>query len=176
MNAEILEEFQEVGRLLWEAGLVSSHGGNLSRRLPEGGILITCHGAMLGRIQEGDLLAVAPDGSAHGDPSLDTALHLAIYERTEAQAVVHAHPRHAIALSLVGATIEPQDLEGKHYLGDLIPVVTTDELAATMQQYPIVVTPGHGSYGGGDNLWEALQRTSVLEESAQVIWLLKGLS
>lgn len=174
-SKEILEQFQQVGRLLWEAGLVSSHGGNMSLRLPEGGLLITSHGCMLGRIQQGDLVTVAPDGSADGEPSLDTALHLAVYVQTEAQAVVHAHPRHAIALSLVGAAIEPQDLEGKHYLGNLVPVVTSEELAASLKGYLIAVTPGHGSYARGDTLWQALQWTSVLEESAQVLYLLKNL-
>jgi len=176
MSIEMLDEFQQVGRLLWEAGLVSSHGGNMSLRLPGGRILITRHGAMLGRIQQRDLVTVAPDGSADGDPSMDTAIHLAIYDQTEAEAVVHAHPRHAIALSLVRATIEPQDLEGRHYLGSLVPVVTSDELAASLKRQLIAVTPGHGSYARGQSLWQALQWTSILEESAQVLWLLKGLS
>ena len=175
MSAEILEEFQQVGRLLWEAGLISSHGGNMSARLPDGRILITSHGAMLGRIQESDLVTVATDGSTDGDPSMDTALHLTIYEQTEAQAVVHAHPRHAIALSLVGSAIEPHDLEGKHYLGSLVPVVTSDELATSLKRYLIAVTSGHGSYARGQSLWQALQWTSILEESSQVLWLLNGL-
>ncbi len=172
----LLEEFQQVGRLLWEAGLVSSHGGNLSRRLPDGGILISRHSAMLGRIREGDLVAVAADGSAEGDPSVDTALHLSIYrQQPQAQAVAHAHPRHAIALSLAGSAIEPLDLEGNHHLGSLVPVVPVDELAASLERYLIAVTTGHGSYARGESLWQALQWTSILEESAQVVWLLKGL-
>ncbi|HEU4759548.1 MAG TPA: class II aldolase/adducin family protein [Dehalococcoidia bacterium] len=170
----ILDDFQQVGRLLWEAGLVSSHGGNMSVCLPDGAVLITRHGAMLGRLQDGDLVTVAPDGSVEGDPSIDTPLHQAIYAATDAGAVVHAHPRHAIALSLVRRAIEPQDLEGKHYLGDLVPVVTTDELAASLLRHPIAVTPGHGSYARGESLWQALQWTSVLEESAEVLCLLCG--
>ncbi len=57
------EEFRAVGRMLWEAGLVSSHGGNMSVRLPDGGLLVTRTGAMLGRISEGDLVTVSSDGS-----------------------------------------------------------------------------------------------------------------
>ena len=171
-----LEDFQQVGRFLWEAGLVSSHGGNLSVHLPDGAVLITRHGAMLGRIQEGDLVTVQADGRADGDPSIDTPLHRAVYDETDARAVVHAHPRHAIALSLVRRAIEPQDLEGQHYLGDLIPVVTTEDLALSLVLHPIAITPGHGSYARGDSLWQALQWTSVLEESAQVLCLLCGLS
>jgi ribulose-5-phosphate 4-epimerase/fuculose-1-phosphate aldolase len=34
---------------------------------------------------------------------------------------------------------------------------------------------GHGSYVRGGDLWQALQWTSALEESAQVLWLLRAL-
>lgn len=172
---EPLGEFRQVGRLLWEAGLVSSHGGNLSVRLGDG-LLITRSGCPLGRIGQGDLVTVRADSSAAGgQPSVDTPIHRAIYEAAPAaKAIVHAHPRHAIALSLVASQIEPQDLEGRHHLGR-VPVVDAQAVAAALRQHPIVVVAGHGSYARGDSLWQALQWTSVLEESAQVVWLLRGL-
>ena len=88
-----LDVFRAAGRMLWEAGLVSSHGGNMSIRLPDGGLLVTRTGAMLGRLGEGDLVTVAADGSSRGEPSMDTALHRAAYEEAGTQAVLHAHPR-----------------------------------------------------------------------------------
>jgi L-fuculose-phosphate aldolase len=111
---------------------------------------------------------------------MDLTLHQAIYAAaSEAEAIVHAHPRHAIALSLVGKEIRPQDLEGQHYLG-VVPVVPRDEhvahtLADALRQHKIVVVAGHGSYARGESLWQALQWTSVLEESAEVLWLLSVL-
>src|SRR3972149_4826351 len=50
-----LDGFRAAGRMLWEAGLVSSHGGNISVRLPAGGLLVTRTGAELGRLSEGGL-------------------------------------------------------------------------------------------------------------------------
>jgi L-fuculose-phosphate aldolase len=111
---------------------------------------------------------------------MDLALHQAIYAAaSEAEAVVHAHPRHAIALSLMGKEIRPQDLEGEHYLG-VVAVVPRGEnvaqaLADALRQHKIVVVAGHGSYARGESLWQALQWTSVLEESAEVLWLLRAL-
>lgn len=103
---------------------------------------------------------------------MDTVLHQAIYQAcAEAGAVVHAHPRHAIALSLAQREIVPQDLEGQHYLG-VVPVVTAEALADALRQHLVAVVAGHGSYARGRDLWQALQWTTVLEESAQVIWLL----
>jgi L-fuculose-phosphate aldolase len=167
-----LDGFRAAGRMLWEAGLVSSHGGNMSVRLPDGGLLVTRTGAMLGRLGEGDLVTVAADGSSRGEPSMDMPLHRAVYEAIGAAAVLHAHPRHAIALSLAVDAIEPADAEGKLRLG-AVPVVEAEGVARALRDAPIVMARGHGSYARGDDLWQALQWTSVLEESAQVLWLLR---
>ena len=175
----ILDEFQQVGRDLYAAGLVSSHGGNMSVRQGEG-LIVTSHGSRLGHLAQADLVEVRPGLEPRVEPSMDLALHQAIYAAvSEAEAVVHAHPRHAIALSLMGMEIQPQDLEGQHYLG-VVPVVPRGEnvvraLADALRQHTIVVVAGHGSYARGDSLWQALQWTSVLEESAEVLWLLRVL-
>ena len=169
-----LDGFRAAGRMLWEAGLVSSHGGNISVRLPDGGLLVTRTRAMLGRLGEGDLVTVTADGSSGGEPSMDTVLHRAVYEASGAQAVLHAHPRHAIALSLAMDMIEPADAEGRPRLG-AVPVVEAEGVAEALRDAPIVMARGHGSYARGDDLWQALQWTSVLEESAQVLWLLRTL-
>jgi len=174
MTDAALDEFRAAGRTLWEAGLVSSHGGNMSVRLPDGGLLVTRTGSMLGRLEEGDLVTVAADGSSRGEPSMDTALHRAAYDSTGAGAVLHAHPRHAIALSLVMDVIEPADAEGRLRLG-AVPVVEAEGVAQALRYAPIVIARGHGSYARGDDLWQALQWTSVLEESAQVLWLLRAM-
>jgi L-fuculose-phosphate aldolase len=195
--SSLLEEFRQVGRDLYAAGLVSSHGGNLSVRRGLG-VVVTCHGSRLGHLDEGDLVEVASgiavrfadsaSGGAAAEPSMDLALHQAIYDGTSARAVVHAHPRYAIALSLIEKEIRPQDLEGQHYLG-VVPVVARGDdlspgstqalaqaLAEVLRGNQIAVVAGHGSYARGDSLWQALQWTSVLEESAQVVWLLRALT
>lgn len=177
--SSLLQEFQQVGRDLYAAGLVSSHGGNMSVRQGEG-LIITSHGSRLGHLAQVDLVEVRPGLEPSVEPSMDLALHRAIYAAArEAKAVVHAHPRHAIALSLLGTEIRPRDLEGQHYL-DIVPVVPRGEdvaeaLADTLRQHRIVAVAGHGSYARGESLWQALQWTSVLEESAEVLWLLRAL-
>ncbi len=174
MRSDQQEVFRAVGRMLWEAGLVSSHGGNISVRLPDGGLLITRTGAMLGRISDGDLVTVAADGSSTGEPSMDTAVHRAVYAATDAGAVLHAHPRHAIAHSLLLDALEPADAGGKLRLAS-VPVVDAGQAAEALREASIVLARGHGSYARGDDLWQALQWTSELEESAQVLWLLRAM-
>jgi L-fuculose-phosphate aldolase len=174
MSSDRLEQFRAVGRMLWEAGLVSSHGGNMSVPLPDGALLITRTGSMLGRLDDGDLVTVAADGSSEGQPSMDTTVHRAVYDATAAGAVLHAHPRYAIALSLMADAVEPADAEGRLRLGS-VPVVEAERVAEALRDRPIVLARGHGSYARGDDLWQALQWTSILEESAQVLCLLRSL-
>ena len=174
MPSDYDEEFRAVGRMLWEAGLVSSHGGHMSVRLPDGGLLVTRTGAMLGRISEGDLVMVAADGSSPGEPSMDTEVHQAAYEATGAGVVLPAPPRHAITRSLVADAVEPAEAEGRLRLG-LVRVVRRERIAKALQEAPIVLARGHGSYARGDDLWQALKWTSVLEESAEVLWLLRAM-
>ena len=70
--------------------------------------------------------------------------------------------------------IEPADAEGRLRLG-AVPVVEAEGVARALRDAPIVMARGHGSYARGDDLWLALQWTSVLEESAQVLWLLRAM-
>lgn len=169
---QILRTFQEVGKDLYQLGLVTSHGGNLSRR-DGADIWITGTGTMLGRLRDRHIALVRTDGSHEGPaPSSDTVLHTTIYALGDAAAVVHAHPRHAIALSFELEEFVPGDLEGALHL-ERVPVVPqgprqTEEIAVALRERRIVLLRGHGAYARGRDLWEALHWTTALEESAEI--------
>lgn len=169
---QVLRTFQEVGRDLYQLALVTSHGGNLSRRDgPD--MWITGTGTMLGRLHERHFARVRSDGSHEGaPPSSDTILHAAVYALTDAGAVVHAHPRHAIALSFEADVFVPGDLEGKLHLQE-VPVIAqgprqVEEIALALRERRVVLLRGHGAYAKGRDPWEALHWTTALEESAQI--------
>lgn len=171
----------EVGRDLWTAGLVTSHGGNLSVRW-EQGACITETGSMLGRLSTEHFVAVDSRGRStmagpSDRPSSDVAIHLATYARVpEARAVVHAHPVHAIALSMDWEVLNPPNLEGQLFLGR-VPVLdvrweeSAEPVAEALEQHPLVLTRAHGAYARGSDPWEALKFVSILEESAQILYL-----
>ncbi|MCC7364671.1 MAG: class II aldolase/adducin family protein [Dehalococcoidia bacterium] len=170
--APVMNSFQEVGRDLYQLGLVTSHGGNLSIR--DGSAMwITGTGTMLGRLKERHIARVFADGAHAGPtPSSDTMLHTAVYALTGAGAVVHAHPRHAIALSFETTTFTPEDFEGKLHLQD-VPVIEQgtaqlERVAGALQSRLVVLLRGHGAYARGATLWEALHWITALEESAQI--------
>lgn len=177
------ETVVEVGRDLYTRGLVSSHGGNLSVRRPAGGALITATGAMLGHLDASRLVAVDEGGAAvqagAAAPSGNTAIHLAIYAaHPEARAVLHAHPPYTIgrSLALEGGALHPINFEGRLILGS-VPMISVVESAApraiaeALGSAPIVIVRGHGTFAMAGDLWEALNYTTTLEESAQVLTL-----
>lgn len=172
---ETMSTFSEVGSDLYRLGLVSSHGGNLSVRVGHE-MWITGTGTMLGRLRERHISLVKPDGSFEGPaPSSDTMLHSAVYALGGAQAVVHAHPHHAIAMTLDGGTFVPPDFEGEHFLQD-VPVIPQGpnqvaQVASALQSRLVVMLQGHGAYARGQTLWEALHWITALEESAHIAWL-----
>lgn len=177
--ASLLDAFRAVGEDLFAHRLIGGAAGNLSARTPDG-LWITRSGARKHRLTEADLLLVPiePDPARDRGASVELMLHRAVYRSTDAGAVVHAHPRTAVALSLVLERIVPLDLEGRFYLGE-VPVLTpasvsaSPEAAAAIEaaipEHPVVLLRGHGAFAQGRDLYEAYARMSALEESAEVL-------
>lgn len=174
------EEFAVVGRDLFASGLITSHGGNLSVRVGDR-ILITRRGAMLAHLTDEDIIETGlhKNDSGVALASSEIVVHRAIYQQTNALAVVHAHPPYAVTLSLYHDTIIPVDSEGS-YLLHQIPVVAaamtigSEEVASLVApmlgRYRVVMVRGHGSFAVGQFLEEAWQWTSALEASCQILY------
>jgi L-fuculose-phosphate aldolase len=181
----ILSQFQAVGRDLFTKGLVSSNSGNLSIRLGER-LIITRRSTGLGSLLEHDLIETGISKNDRNTPlaSIELAVHRAIYQETPTLAVVHAHPPHAVALSLTETEIVPIDTEGLSMVGrvpvlgwhmEVKPGGLADIIARALKQHRIIMVHGHGSFAIGQLLEEAHNYTTTLEESCQVICLLKSL-
>lgn len=181
IDERIYEQFREVGRDLYVQGLTSSHGGNLSMRIG-GRVVIKRRGAQLGRLKPHDLIETFIERNDSGVALASTELlvHRMIYQLTPALAVVHCHPRTAIAFSLSRDEIVPIDNEAS-YLLKKVPVIWEEfasgtpemarNLATTLQAYKIVMLRGHGSFAIGQTLDEAFHWSSILEESCQIgLW------
>ncbi len=180
----IPDQFQEVGRDLFSRGLVSSQSGNLSIRLGDS-IIITRRGSMLNSLGEQDLIRIGIARNSRLTPLASTELpvHRAIYKDTGAQAIVHAHPPYAVALSLLEHEIAPSP-EWLEMMGH-VPVIgwgvevkpggLAIQIAEALSSHRIVVVRGHGSFAIGQNLKEAFNLTTALEESCQVNWLSRSL-
>lgn len=182
----MLKYFQQVGHDLFTAGLNNSHSGNLSSRIEKDRIIITRRGSMLARLEEGDLIETGLDKDDANTPlaSTEIGVHRSVYRGTGALAVVHAHPPHAVALSLTREEIIPADAEGQYYLGR-IPVLCPREtiasreleeiLPAVLKDHRVAVVRGHGSFSAGQTLEEAYKWTTSLEHSCRILYIAKTL-
>jgi L-fuculose-phosphate aldolase len=180
----LLSQFQRVGRDLFTRGLVSSHSGNLSIRLGDN-LIITRRGSMLNSLEENDLIETGISKNNRATPlaSADLAIHRAIYRETQALAIVHAHPPHAVALSMTDIEIMPM-VDDFAAMGP-VPVVGWDmeaksgelaeAIARALKQHRIIMVHNHGSYAIGQLLEEAYHFTTALEQSSQVICLMRSL-
>ncbi|MBI2860107.1 MAG: aldolase [Chloroflexi bacterium] len=181
----MLSQFQTVGRDLFARGVVSSHAGNLSIRLGEH-LIITRRSSMLNCLEEPDLIETGITRNNRVTPltAIDLPIHRAIYQQTNALAIVHAHPPHAVALSLTESTIVPDNIQGISEVG-AVPVVgwnresrpgdLADIIAQALKQHHIVMVRGHGSFVIGQLLEEAYNYTTALEETCQILCLAKSI-
>jgi len=180
-----ITKFQNIGRFLFERGLVSSESGNLSIRLGDR-LIITRRGSNLGALMEKDLVETGISKNDRATPlaSIELAVHRAIYQHTQARAIVHAHPAHTTALSLTEKVISSEHLENFCALGP-VPVIgqgieikpggIPEQVAEVLKDHRIVVVCGHGSFATGQLLEEAYNCTTGLEEACQILCILKSI-
>jgi L-fuculose-phosphate aldolase len=182
----MLDQFQMFGSDLFIRGLTSSHGGNMSVRMGDR-IFITRTGAMLGHLTQNDIIETGLEENDSGVmlASSELVVHRAIYQNTSALAVVHVHPPHAVALSLVEEdAIIPVCNEGS-YCFKKIPIIQTElttgskevaKLASQwLREYKLIMLRGHGCFSTGPMLEEAFQWCVSMEEACRVLYYLRTL-
>lgn len=172
----ILIEFQKIGKLMLDLGLITSHAGNLSIK-KDNCIFITRHGSMLSELTSNNIIKVPFEKKRKG-ASFELPVHQQIYANTDANAVMHAHPLHAIILSWFEDMIKPVDSEGKIILKE-IPVLrskitvgsaeVSSLLCKAFTNHKIAVVREHGSFAIGNDLEETLCYTSALEASSKML-------
>jgi L-fuculose-phosphate aldolase len=173
------EDVARACRELAAAGLVRGTSGNLSAREGDA-VAVTATGAVLAEITAAevsviDLTGAVLEGPA---PTSEVALHLGVYERYGAGAVVHTHAPVATALSLV-----LDELPLVHYemllLGGAIRVAPyrtfgTPELAESVLEAldgrTAAIMANHGTVAYGADIAGAVRATELLEWAAGLYW------
>jgi len=174
------EQVAAVSRRLAEQGLMVGTSGNLSARAGDH-VAITPTGAHLGRLEAEQVTVVDLDGRVvDGDlePSSELYLHVGVYRRYDAGAVVHTHSPLATALSCVVS-----ELPCVHYsmllLGGSVRVAEyatfgTPELAdsvlAALEGRTAALMANHGAIVHGADLEAAAELAELLEWACSVYW------
>ncbi len=185
MEKEIQEEIIAYGRLLYAQGLVSGASGNISVRLDADRILVTRSGCHKGMLTASDIVAyntksnrVVTEGSTK--PSSEFRMHTHIYARQpKVQAVIHAHPPCAVALSVAGVSLEkvvlPETVLALGAIADCGYATPTTNDVVEIIKKPVLsgakamILARHGSVTTGSSLHEAFCRLETVEHLAKVI-------
>jgi L-fuculose-phosphate aldolase len=154
--------------------LVVGTAGNVSVRTGDGAVAVTPSAVDYGALTPGLVGVHAADGTALDAPLRPTSelgLHLAVYARTSARAVVHTHSPAATALSVLVPEVPPV-----HYylalFGGRVPVVPYapyggPELAAAaagaLAGGSACLLGNHGAVVTGASLDQAVERAGYLE-------------
>ena len=170
-------------RKLYDRGFIAGSDGNVSEKTKKG-IVITPSGVDKSEIEEKDLCRMNFRGEVlKGSPSTEKFMHLSIYQQQEkAQAVIHAHPPAAIALSLARPDWENLPLALPEIVIALgkVPFVPysrpgTEELAEVLKPFVIqskaLILAHHGAVVWGENLKETYMLMEQLEHSCRILCL-----
>jgi L-fuculose-phosphate aldolase len=174
------EQVAAACRALADAGLVRAMSGNVSARDGDR-IAVTPTGGVLAELTAEQIAVVDLDGSlVEGSlaPTSEIGLHLGVYERYGAGAVVHTHAPVATALSAV-----LDELPCVHYemlgLGGSVRVAPYrtfgtpelhDAVLDALEGRTAALMANHGAIAYGGDLAAAVEGTHLLEWACTVYW------
>jgi len=176
---ELMHQLSAVGASCVQQGLTLASGGNLSAREPDSDrFVVTGSGVWLDGLSPESFALVSTDGQhlwGTRQPSSEWKLHQRTYvQRRDVNAMVHAHPQHAVLLDILGKPIRLLTLDHAHYVHSIGRVGFfpngSDELAdgAAQQgrEHNVVILAHHGCSTLGHDVNMAFRRAMLLEEAA----------
>ncbi len=166
---------------IYDKGLTTTSGGNLSILDSDGNIWITPAGIDKGTLTRRDIICVKPDGTCVGPhrPSSELPFHSMVYKmRPDLKAVLHAHPPALVSFSIVRKTpnldlmpsvrkvcpnvqIATYAVPGSQALGDNIG-------QRFAEGCDTVLLENHGVCVGAPDMFTAFQRFETLNYAASL--------
>ncbi|MCX6249785.1 MAG: class II aldolase/adducin family protein [Bacteroidetes bacterium] len=171
-------------RRIYQNGLTTTSGGNISMMDDHGDIWISPAAMDKGTLQPSDIIRIQPDGKITGphSPSSEYPFHKAIYTaRQDIKAIIHAHPPALVSFSIVRQIPDTKviahtrricgevgyagyELPGSEALGRKI-----DE--QFRKGFHALIMENHGAVIGGADLPDAYHRFETLEFCAKTVLL-----
>ncbi len=193
-EAELREQMCLVGQLMHRNGYVDGAGGNISVKLDETHLLTTPSGLAKGFMSPDEMVIVDITGNRSEPldktpfnlrPTSELVMHLECYhQRPDIQAVVHAHPPTAVALTISGHNLSNILIPEIVILMGTIPTLpyatpASDEnrtaIGEAIRGHDALMLAYHGSLTVAKSLWDAYLRLENLEHSAKMIYMVNQL-
>lgn len=184
-DQEIKEQICEIGRRIYDRGMVASNDGNISVRIADDEILCTPTGVSKGfmtpecicRIDAKGSVLEASDGYR---PSSEIKMHLRVYEkRKDVNAVVHTHAKNATCFAICSRPLNiPVTSEAVVMLGcvPLAPFATPstsevpDSIEPYLENWDAVLLENHGALTWSEDLLSAYMKMESLEYYAGLLF------
>ncbi len=185
---QIKEEMCEIGRRVYNRGMVASNDGNFSVKLNDNEFLCTPTGVSKGFMTPEYICKVDAQGNVLEAnegfrPSSEIKMHMRIYqERPDVKAVVHAHPMYATTFAIAGIPLTEKIMpEAVIFLGEVplakygtpSTVEVPDSIMPYIQDYDAVLLENHGALSYADTLLGAYHKMESIEFYAQLLYQTK---
>lgn len=182
---EIKKEICDIGKRIYNRGMVASNDGNISVKLNDHEFLCTPTGVSKGFMtpefickvnEKGEVIQANPGFK----PSSEIKMHMRVYkERPDVQSVVHAHPIYATSFAIAGISLtQPIMPEAVIALG-CVPIAeygtpSTEEIpdavSKYLQYFDAVLLENHGALSYSDSLLAAYHKMESVEFYAQLLY------
>ena len=187
---DIKIEMCEIGKRVYNRGMVAANDGNFSVKLSDNEFLCTPTGVSKGFMTPEYICKVDAEGNVieanEGfKPSSEIKMHMLVYkEREDVKAVVHAHPMYATTFAVCGLPLtEPIMPEAVLSLGT-VPLAKygtpstmeiPDAVSEYLPYYDAVLLENHGALSYADSLMGAYHKMESLEFYARLLYQAKML-
>ena len=182
---EIKKQMCEIGKRVYDRGMVAANDGNFSVKLNENEFLCTPTGVSKGFMTPEYICKVDAKGNVIQankgfKPSSEIKMHMRVYkERPDVQSVVHAHPLYATSFAIAGIPLtQPIMPEAVIALG-CVPIAkygtpSTEEIpdavSEHLQYFDAVLLENHGALTYSDSLLAAYHKMESVEFYARLLY------
>ena len=182
---EIKKQICEIGKRIYDRGMVAANDGNISVKINDNEFLCTPTGVSKGFMTPDYICRVDKNGNvleANGSfkPSSEIKMHMRVYQqRPDVQSVVHAHPIYATSFAIAGVPLtQPIMPEAVIALGCVqiadYGTPSTEEIPDAVEKYlqhfDAVLLANHGALAYSDSLLAAYHKMESLEFYAQLLF------
>lgn len=182
---DIKKEMCEIGKRVYDRGMVAANDGNFSVKISDDEFLCTPTGVSKGFMTPEYICKVNGKGEVLEAnegvrPSSEIKMHIRVFqERPDVNAVVHAHPMYATSFAIAGMGLTEKIMpEAVISLGEvpLTPYGTPstmeipDAISPYLQDYDAVLLANHGALSYAGTLLDAYHKMESVEFYARLLY------
>ncbi len=182
---EIKKEMCEIGKRVYNRGMVAANDGNFSVKLNDNEFLCTPTGVSKGFMTPEYICKVDAEGNLLQAnkgfrPSSEIKMHMRVYkERPDVNSVVHAHPLYATTFAICGKALTEAIMPEAVIALGLVPVAKygtpstmeiPDAVSEYLQMVDAVLLENHGALAYSDTLLNAYHKMESLEFYARLLY------